>query len=126
MFLKREKNFLQSLHTEINVRDWFPSEILAVLEEKNRLRQITSKVNISLIDIIQTDVQVAIRPPKGTGEDMVQTCELTIPHTDFKISNKIKEIVNMIDDPYRIYFSLSFICLYGNKTSKILAHNVSI
>ena len=54
-----------------------------------------------------------IRKPFGKGEDMVQRAEVVIPHTGFKVANKIKQIVMEIDDPFRIFFSFSMICLYG-------------
>ena len=44
---------------------------------------------------------------------MVQVAEVVIPHSNFKICDKIKEVVEEIDDPYRIYFSFSMICTYG-------------
>ena len=45
---------------------------------------------------------------------MVQTCELVLPCIDSSIAEKIKEIINNLDDPYKIYFSLSMLCVSGN------------
>lgn len=47
------------------------------------------------------------------GEDMIQDAELVLPVTNFKVAGKIKEILSKIDDPYKIYFSISMICLHG-------------
>ena len=44
---------------------------------------------------------------------MIQDAELVLPVTNFKVADKIKEIVMKIDDPYKIYFAVSMICLYG-------------
>lgn len=58
-------------------------------------------------------LKVLIRPPVGKNENKVQFAEIVIPHTGFKISNIISNIVDAIDDPFRIYFSLSMICHHG-------------
>ena len=55
-----------------------------------------------------------IKPPVGINDDKVQYAEIVIPHRDFKIKDKIRQIIEEIDDPYRIFFSFSMICLHGN------------
>lgn len=40
---------------------------------------------------------------------------MIIPITDFKISEKISEIVDKIDDPYRVYFAFTFMALHDSK-----------
>ena len=44
MFLIREKKYLETLKSEIELTDYFPSEILNYLHEINRIHQILPKV----------------------------------------------------------------------------------
>ena len=60
-------------------------------------------------------LKVLIRKPFGNNQDKVQVAEIVIPHDGFQISKMVREILQEIDDPYRIYFSLSMLCLYGEK-----------
>ena len=51
---------------------------------------------------------------------MVQFAELVLPHVDKPISEKVKEIIAEIDDPFRIYFSLSMLCTHGDILSALI------
>lgn len=48
MFLKREKIFLLSQQNKVNLESFFPLEIIEYLQEKKKLHQIESKVNINI------------------------------------------------------------------------------
>ena len=48
---------------------------------------------------------------------MIQFAEIVLPHVDKPISDKVKEIIAQIDDPFRIYFSISMLCTHGNISS---------
>lgn len=113
MFLIREKKYLETLKSDIDLTDYFPSEILSYLHEIKRIHQIFPKVFISIFCIFYIILKVLIRPPVGKGENKIQFAEIVIPHTGFKLSNMINNIVDAIDDPFRIYFSLSMICHHG-------------
>lgn len=49
MFLKREKIFLLSQESEVNLESFFPLEIIEYLQEKKKLHQIEPKVKMSSI-----------------------------------------------------------------------------
>ena len=50
MFLTTEKEYLESLRTDIDLSDHFPEEVIAFLKKKNRLHTIQSKVRLILHD----------------------------------------------------------------------------
>lgn len=49
MFLKREKIFLLSQESEVNLESFFPLEIIEYLQEKKKLHQIEPKVEINFL-----------------------------------------------------------------------------
>ena len=44
---------------------------------------------------------------------MVQFCEVVIPYTTESIFETVKKILLKMDDPFRIFISLSMLCTHG-------------